>query len=64
MVNDRECYYAYRERFNAMSSAGGADSPEAAGASTTWSHRLQRPCHFNRQGGFNVPFGRYRTIQY
>ncbi|NLC56254.1 MAG: Dam family site-specific DNA-(adenine-N6)-methyltransferase [Armatimonadetes bacterium] len=65
MVNDRECYYAYRERFNALIRAGEADSPEAAQCF----YYLNRTgynglCRFNRQGGFNVPFGRYRTVGY
>ena len=65
MANQADTYYAARARFNALVAAGAAESPEAAGLF----YYLNRTgynglCRFNRQGGFNVPFGRYTTISY
>jgi DNA adenine methylase len=65
MRNDERLYYSYRKRFNALLAAGRADSKEAAGLF----YYLNRTgynglCRFNRQGGFNVPFGRYGRIGY
>lgn len=65
MENDRACYDAARRRFNELVAAGGAESDEAAGLF----YYLNRTgynglCRFNRSGGFNVPFGRYKSINY
>ncbi len=65
MHNDRAAYDAARARFNALIRADAADSAEAAGLF----YYLNRTgfnglCRFNRRGEFNVPFGRYRTINY
>jgi DNA adenine methylase len=63
--NDAELYYAHRARFNWLLEHGGAESAEAA----SLFYYLNRTgynglCRFNRNGRFNVPFGRYRTIRY
>jgi len=65
MSNDREMYYRHRSRFNDLLAAGRARDAEAAALF----YYLNRTgynglCRFNRQGTFNVPFGRYATINY
>jgi DNA adenine methylase len=65
MRNDRELYYAHRKRFNDLIASGRAKTREAA----QLFYYLNRTgynglCRFNRKGQFNVPFGRYRTINY
>jgi DNA adenine methylase len=65
MHNDEVRYYAYRERFNQLIADGGAESNEAA----QLFYYLNRTgynglCRFNSRGEFNVPFGRYKTINY
>lgn len=65
MHNDRAAYDAARARFNALIQAGKDDTAEAAGLF----YYLNRTgfnglCRFNRRGEFNVPFGRYSTINY
>jgi DNA adenine methylase len=65
MSNNETAYYAARDRFNQLLSAGQHDSAAAAGLF----YYLNRTgynglCRFNRQGGFNVPFGRYKKIEY
>lgn len=65
MENDEAAFYERRDRFNAILSSGRADTKEAAGLF----YYLNRTgynglCRFNSRGGFNVPFGRYRTITY
>jgi DNA adenine methylase len=65
MVNDAETYYANRVRFNALLRSGQQDSAEAAALF----YYLNRTgynglCRFNQQGEFNVPFGRYKRIDY
>jgi len=63
--NDEVVYYKARERFNSLVSLGGRDTPEAA----ELFYYLNRTgynglCRFSRKGNFNVPFGRYKTINY
>jgi DNA adenine methylase len=63
--NSEEAYYALRDRFNALPADDRAQSAEAA----CLFYYLNRTgynglCRFNRRGGFNVPFGRYRSIEY
>jgi DNA adenine methylase len=65
MENDRELYYVHRGRFNELLHDGHANSAEAAGLF----YYLNRTgfnglCRFNRRGEFNVPFGRYKQINY
>jgi DNA adenine methylase len=65
MANDSGLYYRHRSRFNHLIAAGQADTAEAAGLF----YYLNRTgynglCRFNQSGGFNVPFGRYKTITY
>ena len=65
MANDAAAYYRCRQRFNELIRGSRADTAEAAALF----YYLNRTgynglCRFNRQGGFNVPFGRYRTVEY
>jgi DNA adenine methylase len=65
MENLEGHYYRARERFNELLSTGRALTAEAAGLF----YYLNRTgynglCRFNSRGGFNVPFGSYKTINY
>jgi DNA adenine methylase len=65
MANDSREYYRARERFNELLATGRSTTEEAAGLF----YYLNRTgynglCRFNSKGGFNVPFGRYKTIPY
>lgn len=65
MENDPDLYYAHRAAFNRLIASGHGTSREAA----ELFYYLNRTgynglCRFNGKGGFNVPFGRYKTINY
>jgi DNA adenine methylase len=65
MSNSETRYYTHRETFNRLLDEERADSTEAA----SLFYYLNRTaynglCRFNASGGFNVPFGRYATINY
>ena len=65
MANDEQLYYQHRARFNSLAVGGGIHTAEAA--QLFW--YLNRTCfnglcRFNASGGFNVPFGKYSTINY
>ena len=65
MRNDKDLYYAHRERFNTLIRTGKQNSREAA----ELFYYLNRTgynglCRFNKKGEFNVPFGRYNRITY
>lgn len=65
LENTPGTYYRHRERFNELIRRGEWESKEAA----ELFYYLNRTgynglCRFNRKGGFNVPFGRYKTISY
>jgi len=65
MENDRDMYYAHRKRFNELITNGGIERKEAA----ELFYYLNRTgynglCRFNRKGEFNVPFGKYKKINY
>ena len=58
-------YYAARKRFNRWLAEGKSETPEAA----SLFYYLNRTgynglCRFNASGGFNVPYGQYKTINY
>ena len=62
---DRKLFYGHRERFNRLIANGSARTKEAA----QLFYYLNRTCfnglcRFNQSGKFNVPFGRYRTVNY
>ena len=66
MEKREDLYYQYRDRFNELvGPLGKADSKEAA----ELFYYLNRTgynglCRFNQSGEFNVPFGRYKRINY
>lgn len=66
MENDEALYYKQREAFNALIDLpGGAYSPDA-GELFYYLNRtcFNGVCRFNKSGKFNVPFGKYKTINY
>jgi DNA adenine methylase len=65
MRNEQALFYRHRERFNRLVASGDGEGAEAAALF----YYLNRTgynglCRFNRKGEFNVPFGRYRQINY
>jgi DNA adenine methylase len=65
MRNDQELYYQHRAEFNRLVTSGLDATQEAA----EFFYYLNRTgynglCRFNRRGEFNVPFGRYKSINY
>lgn len=63
--NDEKLFYAHRTRFNQLLKAGQAKTAEA-GQLFYYLNRscFNGLCRFNKSGEFNVPFGRYKTINY
>ncbi len=64
LANDETIYYQHRTLFNELNQKGN-DSYQAA----QLFYYLNRTgynglCRFNQSGGYNVPFGRYKTINY
>ncbi|TYQ30849.1 DNA adenine methylase [Pseudanabaena sp. UWO310] len=62
---DRTFYYAQRDEFNRLILNGEGNTRTAA----QLFYYLNRTgynglCRFNQKGGFNVPFGKYKTINY
>ena len=65
MQNETTYFYTRRARFNQLIREGKAESKEAA----SLFYYLNRTCYnglcrFNSKGEFNVPFGRYKKINY
>jgi hypothetical protein len=65
MANDEGLFYAHRRRFSELLVGGGTENVEAAALF----YYLNRTgfnglCRFNGSGEFNVPFGRYKRINY
>jgi DNA adenine methylase len=65
LVNDEALFYSHRTRFNQLIQNGESQSQEAAALF----YYLNRTCfnglcRFNQKGGFNVPFGSYKRINY
>ena len=65
LSNDEKMFYDYRRRFNALLDDGLEETAEAS----ILFYYLNRTgynglCRFNQRGRFNVPFGRYGTINY
>src|SRR5204863_834482 len=63
--NNGTLFYAYRREFNRLVSDGKSNTPEAA----MLFYYLNRTgynglCRFNQSGEFNVPFGKYKTVNY
>lgn len=65
MRNDKTLYYRHRDDFNQYVREGDADSETAAATFYYLNHTCYNGlCRFNRKGEFNVPFGKYKTINY
>lgn len=65
MENDSDTYYAYRSEFNQIVTGSNPWTKRAA----ELFYYLNRTgynglCRFNNKGEFNVPFGRYKKINY
>ena len=65
MSNDEGQFYSHRDRFNELLASRKHTTKEAA----SLFYYLNRTgynglCRFNSKGQFNVPFGRYETINY
>jgi len=63
--NEQEFFYAKRLEFNSLLRRGKGETKQAA----ELFYYLNRTgfnglCRFNKSGEFNVPFGRYKTINY
>ncbi len=62
---EEKLFYAHRARFNELVNHGGVKSSEAA----QLFYYLNRSCYnglcrFNQSGEFNVPFGKYKMVNY
>ncbi|MQA30757.1 MAG: Dam family site-specific DNA-(adenine-N6)-methyltransferase [Luteitalea sp.] len=65
MENNEKLFYRHRDRFNELVTHGQGDTADAAALF----YYLNRTgynglCRFNSKGGFNVPFGSYKSIGY
>jgi len=65
MENDEKLFYAHREQFNNLLNSGEEESAEAAALFYFLNRTAYNGlCRFNSSGEFNVPFGRYKNINY
>ena len=65
MQNNKDYYYRSRDRFNSLIEEGKWKTKEAAELFYYLNHTgYNGLCRFNSSGLFNVPFGRYKTINY
>lgn len=65
MENDSELYYAHREEFNRRILDGSWSSRRAAELFYFMNRTgFNGLCRFNKKGLYNVPVGRYKTINY
>jgi DNA adenine methylase len=64
--NNSDCYYEYRDMFNALIADERTRYGQYAAILFYYLNRTgyNGLCRFNRSGEFNVPFGRYKTINY
>jgi DNA adenine methylase len=62
--NDEDVYYQHRANFNLLNAKG--HSPDKTAQLFYYLNRTgyNGLCRFNKSGGYNVPFGRYKTINY
>lgn len=64
LLNDEQAYYQCRAQFNQLNG-----DPVSLKLAAQLFYYLNRTgynglCRFNKKGGYNVPFGRYKTINY
>jgi DNA adenine methylase len=65
MQNDKDIYYAARNRFNELVHQNRTTTAEMAQLFYYMNRTgFNGLCRFNRKGEFNVPFGKYKTINY
>jgi DNA adenine methylase len=65
MENEEGLFYRHRARFNGLLREGKMETAEAAALFYYLNRTAYNGlCRFNRVGEFNVPFGRYATINY
>jgi len=66
LVNDKEVYYAYRARLNQLIKDPHTAASQQAAELFYYLNRTgyNGLCRFNKKGEFNVPFGRYKRINY
>jgi DNA adenine methylase len=64
MENDETMYYRHRAEFNSLNKIG--DLPNKTAQLFYYLNRTgyNGLCRFNKTGGYNVPFGRYKKINY
>ncbi|MFO7951600.1 MAG: Dam family site-specific DNA-(adenine-N6)-methyltransferase [Bacillota bacterium] len=65
LKNDSDYYYKCRDHFNRLLQEGKENTADAA----KLFYYLNRTgynglCRFNKKGGFNVPFGKYKAVNY
>ena len=65
LKNDRDLYYAFRQEFNQLVDDNLSTSRDSAELFYYFNRTgFNGLCRFNRRNHFNVPFGRYKTINY
>lgn len=65
LTNTEDCYYASRERFNALSTGTGRNTAEAAQLFLYMNRTgYNGLCRFNKRGQFNTPYGHYKQVNY
>ena len=65
LVHSKDTYYRYRDHFNDLIRSGRGDSKEAAELFYYFNRSgYNGLCRFNKRGELNVPFGRYKTVNY
>lgn len=66
LKNDKDFYYEARTRFNALNKDSSTANNQETAELFYYLNRTgyNGLCRFNRRGEFNVPFGRYKTINY
>jgi DNA adenine methylase len=65
MANDSELFYDHRDEFNRLVVEGKSQTRKSAELFYFMNRTcFNGLCRFNKKGLFNVPFGRYKTINY
>lgn len=64
LVNDETVYYQYRNQFNELNAKQGCKHTAAQLFYFLNRTGYNGLCRFNKSGGYNVPFGRYKQINY